>query len=248
MASDASAITRGQSYLLLDCLACRSRCTAEWGVLSDEDMTEVNAAKTTRRYQRGELVYVHGQPCSGVYCIAAGTAAVRRAEPALPSVLVRLAFAGQTLGYGGVLDSPTCSGDAKVLETSVICHVELGVVQRLLRRHRTLLTRFQAHLSADLDAAETGLAQVAWLPVRSRVARLIVDLAERDGQGGAQGPLELALPMTRRDMAELLCTRPETLTRALQAMEDDGLLHNAGHRLAIPDLPRLRDEGLPAAV
>jgi CRP/FNR family transcriptional regulator, anaerobic regulatory protein len=240
-------ITRGQP-LSLDCLICTTRRSAEWTVLTDEEMADVNANKTTRRYQRGEFVYTSGQPCSGLYCIASGTAAVRRAELALPSVLVRLTFAGETLGYRAVLEGGTWAGDAKVLEPSMICHVELPMVQRLLRRHRALAARFQTHLAADLDAAELGLAEVAWLPVRSRVARLIVGLAERHGGPEGNGPLELALPMTRRDMAELLCTRPETLTRALQAMEDDGLLRNAGHRLGIPSLPRLREESVPPAV
>ncbi|HKI97167.1 MAG TPA: Crp/Fnr family transcriptional regulator [bacterium] len=244
MAHDDPHIPRGQP-LTLDCLTCRTRRTAEWAALSDEDLAEVNATKTTRRYQRGEIVYAHGQPCNGLYCIASGTTAVRRAEPALPTVLVRLAFAGETLGYRALLEGTVCAGDAKVLEPSVICHVELVPVQRLLRRHRPLVMRFQSHLAADLDAAEAGLAQVAWLPVRSRVARLIVGLAERSTEINGEEALEVSLPMTRRDMAELLCTRPETLTRALQSMEDDGLLRNAGHRLAIPSLPRLREETVP---
>jgi len=72
-----------------------------------------------------------------------------------------------------------------------------------------------------------------------------VGLAERSTEINGEEALEVSLPMTRRDMAELLCTRPETLTRALQSMEDDGLLRNAGHRLAIPSLPRLREETVP---
>lgn len=238
-------VSRG-SPILLDCLTCPTRRTAEWNVLQDQDMSEMSSVKTSRRYSRGEFVYRQGQPCSGIYCMAAGTVAVRRSEPALPTVLVRLSFAGQTLGYRGILEGANRSGDAKVLEPSVVCHLETALVQRMLRRHRALALEFQAHLAADLDAAEVGLAQVAWLSVRSRVARLIIDLIEHHGLAtGGNGPLELSLPMTRRDMAELLCTRPETLTRALQAMEDDGLLRNAGHRIAVPDLPRLRAEASP---
>jgi CRP/FNR family transcriptional regulator len=244
--ADHGAGHRGQT-LTLDCLDCPTRRTAEWSVLRDDELSEVNAGKTTRRYHRGEYVFTQGQPCTGLYCIASGTAAVRRTETALPTVLVRLVFAGETLGYRSVLEGACCTGGAKVLEPCIICHIETHVVQRLLRRHRALTLRFQEHLAADLDAAEAGLAQVAWLPVRSRVARLIVGLLERNLGPRSNGDLELALPMTRRDMAELLCTRPETLTRALQAMEGDGLLRNAGHRLAIPDLARLRAETLPPA-
>ncbi len=243
-----SPVSRGQP-IALDCLACPTRWSAEWAVLPDEQMAEINANKTTRRYPRGVFIYSQGQPCTGVYCIASGTAAVRRAEPSLPAVLVRLAFAGETLGYRSALDETLRASDAKALEPCVICHVEVTLLHRMLRRHRAPLQRFQTHIAVDLDQTEADLAQVAWLPVRGRVARLIVGLVERargvDTPTGQNGPCEVALPMTRRDMAELLCTRPETLTRALQALEDDGLLRNAGHRLAIPSLSRLRAETVP---
>jgi len=245
-----SPVTRGQA-IALDCLSCPTRTSAEWGVLPDEQMAEINSSKTSRRYPRGVFIYSQGQPCTGVYCIATGTAAVRRAEPSLPAVLVRLAFAGETLGYRSALDETVRATDAKALEPCVVCHIEITLLHRMLRRHRALLQRFQAHIAADLDQTEAGLAQVAWLPVRGRVARLIVGLVERtrapEAHSSLNGPCEVALPMTRRDMAELLCTRPETLTRALQSLEDDGLLRNAGHRLAIPSLSRLRAETVPHA-
>lgn len=242
--ANAAAAARSQ-MMVLDCQTCPARSNAEWSVLSDREMAEVNAAKSTRGYHKGEFVYTQGQPCTGVYCMASGTAAERRAEPALPTVLVRLAFSGQTLGYRNFLVGSACATSAKVLEPCVICHIENTVVQRLLRRNRQLMQQFQAHLVADLDAAEVALAHVAWLPVRNRLARLIVELLERNGWDGTTEEQELSLPMTRRDMAELLCTRPETLTRTLQAMESDGLVRNAGHRIEVPNLLRLRAEGMP---
>ena len=225
-----------------DCLLCPTRKRAEWSVLTDEEMTELSTAKSTRSYQKSEYVYNQGQPCTGLYCIASGTAALRRAESQLPTVLVRLAFAGQTLGYRNCLGDASCTTSAKVLEPGMICHIEMPVLQRALRRSRALQGRFQEHLATDLDAAEAAMAHVAWLPVRSRVARLILELVEHNGSSRVGDTLVVALPMTRRDMAELLCTRPETLTRTMAAMEADGLLHNSGHRVAIANESGLRQE------
>lgn len=242
------AASKSGRSVALDCLHCPTRGTAEWAVLNDDEMAELNAVKSTRDYQKGEYVYTQGQPCTGVYCIAAGTVAVRRAEPPLPTVLMRLVFTGQILGYRHCLREGGCSTSAKVLEPSTICHVEIAQLQRLLRRSRALQGQLQASLAADLDATEAALAHVAWLPVRSRVARLILELAQHNGSRHAEVMQEVSLPMTRRDMAELLCTRPETLTRTMAAMEADGLLQNAGHRIAIADVPALRREAQPAAV
>lgn len=226
------------------CLDCPTRRSAEWNVLGDEEMAHLAAGKSARTYRKGELIFAQGQPCLGIYCIASGTAAVGRTEPSLPTVLVRLAHAGQTLGYSHLVLTDGWRASAKALEPSVICSVESSQLERLLKRHQGLAQRFQAHLVADLEQTEAALAHLAWQPVRSRLARLIVALAERTGSSNGQNFVRLKLPMTRRDMADLLCTRPETLTRTMQAMESDGVLISAGHRVDIPDLGRLRQESV----
>ena len=92
---------------------------------------------------------------------------------------------------------------------------------------------------------EESVVELASIPVRNRLARLLVSLMDRysiseEGNGTVMTP-----PMTWRDMSELLCTRPETLTRTLNAMESDGIFHHKGHTITINDLQRLRHETRP---
>lgn len=225
----------------LQCLACPTRRSAEWGVLRDRDMQALSAAKSSRTYRKGEMVYAQDQACPGLFCIASGTAAVARTEPRLPTVLVRMAQSGETFGYGNVVRGGMCDTSAKVLEPSVICRIELPILATLFDQHPRLVQRFQSRLAEDLARTESALAQLAWLPVRSRLARLIMSLAEYRGTANGRGVLSLTLPMTRRDMADLLCTRPETLTRTMQAMESDGIVRCNGHQVDIPDPERLHE-------
>ncbi len=231
----------------LECLDCPTRALAEWSALSDQDMTQLSRAKSSRRYGKGEFIYVQGEACSGVYCLAQGTAAIRRAALPLPPILVRLAFAGETLGYRNLLGG-VCTTSAKTLEPCLICHIEPAVLSRFLRRSVRLSRGFQHHLAEDLDTAEAAMLSVAWLPVRARLASLLLYLLERIGpEQSAIGAGEFLLPMTRRDMAELLCTRPETLTRTVQSLEADRVVRVAGNRVTVPSTRRLREEAVPEA-
>jgi CRP-like cAMP-binding protein len=177
-----------------------------------------------------------------LYCIAKGTVAVRRSEPDTAPVLLRLAVAGQTFGYRNCLDDLPCLNSAKALSSSTVCHLDRMLLRRLLKRHSALGWAFQVHLSHDLSETETSLARLAWHSVRMRLARTLLWLQERYGALNARGEWEVPLPMTRRDLAELLAARPETLTRTLHAMEQEGLLSHTGSVIILRQPQRLKRE------
>jgi CRP/FNR family transcriptional regulator len=93
-----------------------------------------------------------------------------------------------------------------------------------------------------LETAEESLLQRSTLPIRTRLAHLLLTLKFRYGVAQEDGTISIKLPMQRQDMAALLGTRPETLARAFQAMRNDGVLTSSGRTVIIPDLDGLLDE------
>ena len=56
------------------------------------------------------------------------------------------------------------------------------------------------------------------------------------------GNLRIKLPMSRRDMASAIGTRPESLSRAIRAMELSGTATFKGKNVTVQDLDDLLDE------
>ncbi len=233
---------RNHAQAELQCWACPTRQGAEWRMLDDSDMGRIDQSKITRRYQRGQLLYAQRQPAAGVFCLAAGTVAVTKAEGEVGRIFLRLASAGETLGYENCLGG-VCRTSAQALHPTTACLVGLSTLQPLLRRRPSLCERFQESVAGRLDDTEAAMLRLASLPVRVRLARLLLELSQRYGEDAEpKGLLTMTPPLTRRDMSELLCTRPETLTRAMQAMEQDGLLSHHGHAIHIPRVEALQAE------
>jgi CRP-like cAMP-binding protein len=230
----------------LHCSSCPTRTQAEWAVLTDEEMLLVEQSKITHYHLRGELLYAQNQPTAAIQCIGSGMIAVIKGEEQGSNIFVRLAHAGETLGYQNLLNGAICSNSAKALSPCTVCHIGTEVLERLFQLQPALEKKFQAHMAEDLDAMEVSILQLASLPVRSRLARLLVALVERYATSWETGVRIMTPPMTRRDMSELLCTRPETLTRTMQAMESEGVLQNQGHAITINRLDSLRSEANPS--
>ena len=226
----------------LSCFTCQNRDKDEWCALSLDDMALLDKAKSTLEYQPGDLIYTQGDPCRGIFDIEGGTVAIRRTDSDGNSILVRLAHAGQTLGYRDYFGGREYTSSAEALRPVRVCHIESPAIGELLHHNPSLGLRFLERIALDLESAEESLLQRSTLPIRTRLAHLLLTLKFRYGVVADDGTIVIKLPMQRQDMAALLGTRPETLARAFQAMRQDGVLESSGRNVIIPDLDGLLDE------
>jgi CRP/FNR family transcriptional regulator len=210
-------------------------------------MALLDKAKITHTYEPGQVVYSQGDPCKGIYDIESGTVAIRRTDRDGNSILVRLAHAGQTLGYRDYFGGSEYTSSAEALRPTRVCHVERNAIGELLEHNPALGLRFLERIAGDLETAEESLLQRSTLPIRTRLAHLLLTLKFRYGIAQDDGSISIKLPMQRQDMAALLGTRPETLARAFQAMRNDGVLYSSGRTVVIQDLDDLLDEIEPVA-
>jgi CRP/FNR family transcriptional regulator len=70
--------------------------------------------------------------------------------------------------------------------------------------------------------------------VQEKLARMLVAWRDRAGRISEEG-LSIEVPLTHTEIAQLLGTSRETVTRALNDMKECGLLAGRGHKLFIRD-------------
>lgn len=229
----------------LSCLTCPGRELSEWCTLVNDDLELLERHRTHRDYAPGEVIFAQGAPCSGIYCVESGTVALRKADVERRQVIVRLVHAHETLGARTFFGRGSYATTAEALTPARVCFVDRDGVRALLARSPALAERFLRRLAEDLRSADDQKLEAATLDVRARVARLLLALADRYGVPGADGAFEVELPLARQDMAALIGIRPESVARAVRALEDDGVATFRGRSVTIPSIDRLLAE-LPA--
>lgn len=231
----------------ISCFTCQNRNRTEWCVLAREDLELIDRAKTTRAYQPGQIIYSQGDSTKGIYCIESGTVAVRKMDADGGSKILRLAHAGQTLGYADFFGGKGYNGSAEALDDCTVCLVDADALRGLLDNNPSLGLKFLTRVSGDLRNADNAGMQQSLYTVRVRLAHLLLTLKDRYGRATEDGTITITLPMTRQDIAALLGARPETIYRTIQHMETDGVVSFEGHDVVIPDLDGLLDEIEPGA-
>ena len=226
----------------LNCFNCQWRERSEWCVLDDSDVAVLDASKVVSNYTPGQLLFMQGDPCHGVFSVVKGTIAIRKSDPAGNTVLVRLRHAGETIGYRDFFSGSDYTTSAEVLTEATVCFVQRDAVEVLLNRNPSLGLNFLNLLGDDLKDAEDAILRTTRLPIRARLAHLLLTLKNRYAEVLDDGSMALKLPMSRQDMADILGARPETIARTIHRMEIDNVARFSGRNVVIPDLDNLLDE------
>ncbi|MDH4248081.1 MAG: Crp/Fnr family transcriptional regulator [Deltaproteobacteria bacterium] len=224
------------------CHDCMRRSHNEWNALTSAETAELCQARVPLRHGAGAMVCHQGEPSTGVYCVVSGTVALRKGDDHGHSVLLRLVPAGETFGYSDCFAGQHWSASAETMETTELCFIPRRVMNRLLANNVELSRRFQTHLVRDYNSAKETILQQAWLPVRARLAHLLMRLKDHFGRMEKDGTIHVTPPLTRQDMADLLGTRQETIARTLHAMAKDGVLRVRGRTVILTDLRVLQGE------
>lgn len=225
-----------------DCMFCQYRDRSEWCVLDEQDLKLLDSAKVTREYLPGEIIYHEGDSCDGIHCVHSGMVGVRKSDAEGNSILLRLVYPGDTLGYRSFLGGGAHRSSAEVLKPSTICFIRRHVVRALLDRNPALGIQFLRHATKDLAEAEDKILHNATLSVRARFFHLLLVLKERYGTHDEDGSLRVELPLSRQDMAAMIGIRPESMSRTIRQVEDDGIARFAGRTVHIFDIDSLMQE------
>ncbi len=230
----------------LSCVTCEGKARNEWCTLRDDELARLDLARTHATVAPGEPVFEQGAPCEAIHCVEAGLVALRRRDGRgggpPRGLIVGLAHANETLGYAALFSGRRHQVTAEALVETRVCTIARGTLEALIADNPGLAGRFLRRLARDVDASEQERLDAIALPARARLAQLLLELADRYGRLGASGALELELPLARRDLADLLGIRAESLARAVRALSDAGRCAFAGRLVTIPSVEHLAVE------
>jgi CRP-like cAMP-binding protein len=204
-----------------------SRCAGAAGgllsCLTPEQRTRLAAAAVSHAYLPRESIFHEGTPALAVYCVRSGTIKLFRRLDQGTEVVVATRGPGDLTGLRGVLGDIPYGASATALEPATVCTIPGEIFMSLVRENATLGCRLLVTMARESRLAEAQFVARMHSRVRQRLARF---LADRMAEGSPAAPSgnAVAIPMSREELAQLVGTTPETLSRALHGFAEDGVL------------------------
>ena len=225
----------------VSCLTCENRHSVEWCCLADEELACIDRAKTFEDYLPGSVVFDQGEDCDAIYCLNSGLAGVRRVDENGNSTLLRLVGPGETLGYRAFLRSAPHDNSVEVLTPSSLCSISRSTMRRVLSLHPEVGLAFLDHSLRDLSKTEDGYMKSVTWKAKARLLHVLLVFNERFGRKIENGQYQIELPISRRDLADLIGTQPETMSRTIHRIQTEGLAQFDGRTVKILNLDAICD-------
>jgi len=224
------------------CVVCHVWRRSDWHELDEPARAMLGRARHRRDYGPGEIVFAQGADNDGVFCVSGGTVGIRRLDRNGNSVLLGLAYPGDTIGYRSFLSGGEHKTGAEALGPCVLCHIDRAALGALLAGSPALGLRFLKRSIGETEQAHEMMSLQATLSNRHKLVHLLLVLVGRHGQRHANGAQSIELPVSRRDLASMVGTRHETISRIISRLETDGIAHFSGRQVTIPSMDALTAE------
>jgi len=206
-----TASLRGGSGLLQKLLAALPPAVAE----------DLMAHATLRSVAKGDILLERGVHSDVVAYVLDGTLAMVQVLDDGRQHIVGLLV--PTDIYGRLFDGPS-SYRIEALSDGQILSVPRPTLEVILRDNPEAERLFLVHLLDEVDAAREWLLLISGRKAINRLAAFLDILFRRTRFGRASGPVRVHVPLSRKDLAHYLGTRPETLSRAFRELELMGAL------------------------
>lgn len=202
--------------------------------LSEASLNRVAQAAIPRYYAAGEIILLEADPARAVYFIASGQVQVfRTAFNGREQVLATLG-PGEAFNAVPILEpegSQRASARALTDANLVMLHRE--DLLRLLKQHNDLALALLQDFAARLSHLTGLVEQLSLHSLRGRLARFLIDQADRGGEPAN---------WTQDEIAARLGTVRDVVGRALRSFEDAGLIRRQRNRIVLLDRAGLEAE------
>ena len=211
-----------------------------FGGLSDESMGALNEIKHTTSYPEGAVVMMEGQTPRGVYIVCQGRVKLMTTNADGKTMIVKIAGPGEILGLQSVVTGHAYELTAETLQPTQLAYVSREQFLRFLRTHGDACLRATQHLSQDCQSAYDVIRSIGLChSVAGKLARLLVQWST-EGKTSS-GIVRMKMALTHEELAQLIGSSRETVTRILSDFRKRGVVELHGATLTIKNQAALEN-------
>jgi len=200
------------------------------------EIHEVAETLIEKRYSVGEMLFWEGEPCEGLFLLAAGTVKIFKTSRSGREMTIALENAPATVAELPLFDGGPYPASARAAVDVVAYFIHKADFHQLCRRFPDVSLKILKSVGRRLRHLVQTLESITFGSVTQRLARLLLD--ERDRAGSDEFPL----PGTHQELASRLSTVREVVSRNLARFRADGLIRTQGANVVIVDRAGLQRE------
>ena len=224
--------------IIESCITCPHREDRLFCNLSPPAVQRLSRITHASSYPKGAALFLEGQTGRGVFIVCSGRVKLSTSSLDGRTLIVRLSEPGEVLGLPATVTGAPYELTAEVIEPTQANFVSREDFLSFLREYGDVAVRVaqllgQTYQAAVAEMRTIGLSHSAG----EKLARFILDLTTDHNSG--KGTATAKLTLTHEEIAQMIGTTRETVTRTFGDLKKKNLLTVKGSTLTIKNRPGL---------
>ncbi len=204
--------------------------------LSESQLGQIRDIARDKLYDKGKEIFAEGEEGDGFYVVASGQVKIYKLSLEGKEQILHIYGPGNSFGEVAVFSGKRFPANASTLLKSHLLFFPRTAFVSLISGNPSLCLNLLADLSMRLRQFTVQIENLTLKEVPGRLASYLLYLSDEEEQGD-----RLSLGISKGQLASLLGTIPETLSRILSRMSSADLIEVKGKEITIRDRDGLQE-------
>ncbi len=196
--------------------------------LTQAEYDELAAIIADKTYKRGQIIFSEGDPGTGFYVVVEGRIKIYKLSMEGKEQILHLWGPGEPFGEVALFTGQNFPAYAEPMEKTRVFYIPRQAFADLIEKNPSLALNMLATLSMRLHRFANLIEDLSLKEVSGRLASHFINLSRQQNDAET-----ITLDLAKGQLASLLGTIPETLSRTLTRMVRQGLINTDGPKIEI---------------
>ena len=204
--------------------------------LSENQLKQIGQIAVEKKYSKSQIIFTEGDDGNGFYIVAEGQVKVFKVSPEGKEHIFHIVGPGETFGQVAVYAGRSFPASSEAITQSHLLFIPRAAFAALIADNPSLAMSMLAVLSVRLREFTIQMENLSLKEVPGRLASYLIYLADEQKTGD-----HISLQISKGQLASLLGTIPETLSRIFTKMNNQNLIEVSGKEIKLLDRTGLED-------
>ena len=208
--------------------------------VSKEELKAIADIMIERTYDKGQVLFMEGEFGEAVHFVVEGRVKISKTSEDGREHILYIATDGDIFAEVILFNEVNYPATAEVMEKSKIAIIRNEDLEKVLKAHPSMAVAIIKVLNKRLIDAQQRVKSLALHNTHGRTAQMLMKLAKEHGKKTDNG-LELDLTISRQELANMVGTTRETVTRVLMAFKKYKLIEIDRNIIRITQPEKLKE-------
>ncbi|MGJ7044754.1 Crp/Fnr family transcriptional regulator [Thermoanaerobacterium thermosulfurigenes] len=211
-----------------------------FNVLSEKSLFEISKIALVKEYKKNTVIFYEGDEGDAIYFVKKGKVKISKISQQGKEHIIRIMEDGDIFAESLLFIGGKYPATAEAIEDSKIIVLKNKDIENLILNNNEVALGIIKLMAKRLQNVAVIIENLALKDSLGRTVSILLTFAREKGIQGKDG-IAIELNLNRQDLANMVGTSRENMTRILSQLDKEGVIKLERHAIVIKDVNALKN-------